>query len=47
VEQFTTEAGPDWQQIWLFPAAVALVVLVAFLLLFRDRPAAAAAPSTP
>lgn len=38
---------PDWQQIWLFPAAVALVVLVAFLLPFRDRPAAAAAPSTP
>jgi len=47
VEHFTTEAGPDWQQIWLFPAGVALVVLVAFLLLFRDRPAAAAAPSTP
>jgi len=47
VEHFTTEAGPDWQQIWLFPAAVALVVLIAFLLLFRDRPAVAAASSTP
>jgi len=47
VEHFTTEAGPDWQQIWLFPAGVALVVLVAFLLLFRDRPVVVATPSTP
>lgn len=47
VEHFTTAAGPDWQQIWLFPAGVALVVLIAFLLLFRDRPVAAAASSTP
>jgi len=45
VEHFTTAAGPDWQQIWLFPAGVALVVLIAFLLLFRDRPLVAAAPS--
>jgi MFS family permease len=47
VEHYTTAAGPDWRQIWLFPASVALVVLVAFLFLFRERPAAAAAPSTP
>lgn len=46
VEHYTTAAGPDWRQIWLFPAGVALVVLVAFLFLFRERPAAAAAPST-
>lgn len=46
VEHYTTAAGPDWQRIWLFPAGVALVVLVAFLLLFRDRPALAAAPTT-
>ncbi len=39
VEHFTTAAGPDWQRIWLFPAGVALIVLIAFLLLFRDRPA--------
>lgn len=45
VEHYTTAAGRDWQQIWLFPAGVALVVLVAFLFLFRERPAAAA-PST-
>ncbi|WP_293714333.1 nucleoside permease [Stenotrophomonas sp. UBA7606] len=47
VEHFTTAAGPDWRQIWLFPAGVALIVLVAFLLLFRDRPVVVAAPSTP
>ena len=47
VEHYTTAAGPDWQRIWLFPAGVALVVLIAFLLLFRDRPVVAAAPSTP
>ncbi len=46
VEHYTTAAGPDWQQIWLFPAGVALVVLIAFLLLFRDRPAAAAAATS-
>ena len=46
VEHYTTAAGPDWQKIWLFPAAVAFVVLVAFLLLFRERPVSAAAPST-
>ncbi|MDT3401979.1 nucleoside permease [Mucilaginibacter terrae] len=27
----------DWQQIWLIPAAIAAVVLVMFLLLFKDR----------
>jgi nucleoside transporter len=46
VEHYTTAAGRDWQQIWLFPAGVALVVLIAFLLLFRDRPLVAAAPSS-
>ncbi|QWP75350.1 nucleoside permease [Lysobacter sp. K5869] len=48
VEHYTTAAGRDWLHIWLFPAGVALAVLVAFVLLFRERPAtAAAAPSTP
>src|SRR5690606_37514736 len=47
VEYFTTEAGPDWQRIWLFPAGVAFVVLVAFLFLFREqRPAATPAASS-
>ncbi|PZU28411.1 MAG: MFS transporter [Stenotrophomonas sp.] len=47
VEHFTTAAGPDWQRIWLFPAGVALIVLIAFLLFFRERPVVVAAPSTP
>ena len=46
VEHYTTEAGPDWQQIWLFPAGVAFVVLVAFLFLFRESPAAAPAAAS-
>jgi len=45
VEHYTTAAGPDWRQIWLFPAGFALVVLVAFLFLFRERPTAVAASS--
>jgi nucleoside transporter len=46
VEHYTTAAGRDWQQIWLFPAGVALVVLVAFVFLFRERPVSmSAAPS--
>ncbi len=43
VEHYTTAAGRDWQQIWLFPAGVAAIVLAAFVLLFRERPAAASA----
>ncbi|WP_046658145.1 nucleoside permease [Lysobacter capsici] len=46
VEHYTTAAGRDWQQIWLFPAGVALAVLVAFVFLFRERPVASAAPSS-
>ena len=46
VEHYTTAAGTDWEMVWLFPAGVAFVVLVAFLLLFRERPASAGAPAT-
>jgi sugar phosphate permease len=28
----------DWSSIWLYPAAMAAVVLMLFLLLFRDPP---------
>jgi len=45
VEHYTSAAGPDWRQIWLFPAGVALAVLVAFLFLFRERPAATSSTS--
>ncbi|WP_313642448.1 nucleoside permease [Stenotrophomonas sp.] len=47
VEHYTTAAGPDWQRIWLFPAGVALIVLIAFLLLFRDRPAVSPVTTQP
>lgn len=29
--------GVDWKTVWMYPAAFSLVVLVAFVLLFRDR----------
>lgn len=47
VEHYTSAAGRGWQQIWLFPAGVALVVLVAFVFLFRERPVAATATTSP
>ena len=34
---YTTTTGPDWQQIWLFPAGFAAVVLVLFALIFRNE----------
>jgi nucleoside transporter len=37
VDRFATDDGHDWNQIWVIPAAIAAVVLVAFLILFKDR----------
>jgi nucleoside transporter len=37
VDGFTTADGRDWTQIWLIPAAIAGVVMLLFLILFRDR----------
>ena len=37
VESFVTADGHDWTQIWIIPAVIAAVVLVLFLLLFKDR----------
>jgi nucleoside transporter len=34
----TGESSHDWTQIWLIPAGIAAVVLVVFLLLFRNQP---------
>jgi nucleoside transporter len=37
VDRFATADGHDWTQIWIIPAAIAAVVMVLFLLLFKDR----------
>ena len=37
VDRFATADGHDWTQIWLIPAAIAAVVLVLFLIFFKDR----------
>jgi nucleoside transporter len=37
VDNYATADGHDWTQIWIIPAAIAAVVLVLFLLLFKDR----------
>ncbi|WP_342645292.1 nucleoside permease [Mucilaginibacter sp. CSA2-8R] len=39
VDSYKTGANAhNWQQIWLIPAGIAAVVLVLFLLLFKERP---------
>ena len=37
VDRFATADGHDWTQIWIIPAAIAAVVMVLFLILFKDR----------
>ena len=37
VDYFATADGHQWRQIWIVPAIIAGVVLVVFLLLFKDR----------
>ena len=37
VDSFATADGHEWRQIWIIPAVIAAVVLVVFLLLFKDR----------
>ena len=37
VDRFATDDGHDWTQIWIIPAAIAAVVLLLFLILFKDR----------
>ena len=39
VDSFATAEGHEWRQIWIIPAVIAAVVLVVFLLLFKDRSA--------
>ncbi|QKJ28858.1 nucleoside permease [Mucilaginibacter mali] len=40
VDAHKTATGHDWHAIWLIPAEIAAVVLIAFLLFFRDKPVA-------
>jgi len=52
VDAYRTPTGHDWHQIWLVPAAGALVVLVLFALFFRSeeeeqQTAPALSPATP
>ena len=37
VDNFATADGHDWTQIWIIPAVIAGVVLVLFLILFREQ----------
>jgi nucleoside transporter len=37
VDNFATDDGHDWRQIWVVPAGIAAVVLVLFFILFRDE----------
>ena len=41
VDAHALPVGHDWQRIWSFPAAFALVVAIAFLVVFRDRTSSA------
>ena len=41
----TPGGGHDWQTIWLIPAGIAALVLLLFLVLFKDRPADRDAPA--
>ena len=43
VDYFATSDNHDWRQIWIIPAVIAGIVLIAFLLLFKDRDTATAA----
>ncbi|MDZ7867881.1 MAG: nucleoside permease [Rheinheimera sp.] len=40
-QAYTSPAGADWMQIWLFPAGFAAVVLVLFALIFKNETLAA------
>ena len=37
VDNFATDDAHDWTQIWIIPAAIAAVVMILFLILFKDR----------
>ena len=41
VDAYKTPGNHDWRSIWLVPAGIAVLVVILFVLLFRDRPKAA------
>ncbi|MBK7871671.1 MAG: nucleoside permease [Saprospiraceae bacterium] len=36
VDVYATDSGHDWRSIWLIPAGIAFVIILAFLVAFRD-----------
>ena len=47
VEQFSTDGGHAWSQIWPIPAAMALVVFILFAFLFNEQKGEKSEQSTP
>lgn len=48
VDHYTTDGVTDWRIVWMYPGAFALIVLIAFLLLFkRERFNPASTPEIP
>src|SRR6476659_1143510 len=45
-DHFTANEIVNWKSVWMVPAAIAAVVLVIFVLLFRDRATVAKEPET-
>ena len=37
VDFYTVSGDPQWQQIWIVPAGIAFIVLLIFLLMFREK----------
>ncbi len=46
VDAYATDDGHSWTGIWVIPAAIAAVVMVAFMFLFKDESGKTAAPAT-
>jgi MFS family permease len=45
-DYFTINSVVEWKSVWMVPAAIAAVVLVIFVLLFRDKATVAKEPET-
>jgi MFS family permease len=47
VDAYAINGGHDWKSIWMVPAAMAFLVLLAFAALFRERQRATVAAGNP